>query len=446
MFRRCTILAFVVSLAGASVALGGTFTDLSAATGGGGYTVYPTGVARVGSDVQVGGSFGSGVFNIPFIYTGGSMVNLKTSLGLTASTMAGTGINSAGQVAIYGNAQQSFSYSGGSAGSKTTISSVPNAMMSWGIDSYGDMGGSGNTGGGLSPMIVPGSVIAAAGAGGTVTMSNNYLLTRPYGTNSGINSIAPTSATSGIATGYSWASLYPLAPTTMEAIVWHYTISGGVVTTTSVSDPTAMIAHVLGLNIGGADAWGTDGHTGGMALFSTNSSAHTLGNWIPSPGYVTKTNMALGAPFLYDLNSSTAVSINLGGLILDNSNGVEGGSGYIGSLSQALNDNDQVVGKNAVGHAAVWSPAGTPGGVSGLYDLNTWAHANTSIPAGWTLNNAISIDNNGDIAGYGTNASGTANMGFVITGFPTPTPEPSTLLLAGMGLAGVLAYAWKQRK
>ena len=27
-----------------------------------------------------------------------------------------------------------------------------------------------------------------------------------------------------------------------------------------------------------------------------------------------------------------------------------------------------------------------------------------------------------------------------------PTPEPSTLLLAGTGLLGLLAYAWRKRK
>ncbi len=29
---------------------------------------------------------------------------------------------------------------------------------------------------------------------------------------------------------------------------------------------------------------------------------------------------------------------------------------------------------------------------------------------------------------------------------PAPTPEPSTLFLAGVGMAGLLAYAWKKRK
>lgn len=38
------------------------------------------------------------------------------------------------------------------------------------------------------------------------------------------------------------------------------------------------------------------------------------------------------------------------------------------------------------------------------------------------------------------------NLVFSPSALPAPTPEPSTLLLLGTGLAGLLAYAWRKRK
>ena len=54
---------------------------------------------------------------------------------------------------------------------------------------------------------------------------------------------------------------------------------------------------------------------------------------------------------------------------------------------------------------------------------------------------AYAIDNNGDIVGCGSN-NGT-QQAFLIK---ATVPEPSTLLLAATGIAGLLAYAWRKRK
>ena len=61
---------------------------------------------------------------------------------------------------------------------------------------------------------------------------------------------------------------------------------------------------------------------------------------------------------------------------------------------------------------------------------------------GWTFQEAYGIDDNGDIVMYSSdNASGKLEACML-----TPTPEPSALLLAVGGLAGLLAYAWRKRK
>ena len=84
------------------------------------------------------------------------------------------------------------------------------------------------------------------------------------------------------------------------------------------------------------------------------------------------------------------------------------GASLAGS-SRVINDSNQVVGRiNAGGgvyHAAVWENGN-------ITDLNT-LYAGV-VPNGFILNFATAIDNNGDIAGYGTDASGLANQAFLL--------------------------------
>ncbi len=81
------------------------------------------------------------------------------------------------------------------------------------------------------------------------------------------------------------------------------------------------------------------------------------------------------------------------------------------------------------------------GTAAGATLLNTLLAAGQGT--GWTLTRAYGVDSNGDIALRAVNASG-KNEGALLT--PVPTPEPSTLLLAVGGLAGLLAYAWRKGK
>ncbi len=92
---------------------------------------------------------------------------------------------------------------------------------------------------------------------------------------------------------------------------------------------------------------------------------------------------------------------------------------------------------DAGARAVMWDP------INGLQNLNTlfapalaaWSAANGGVTL--TLNAATAIGNDGSIAGIATDSLGHTKQAFLIVG----VPEPSTLLLAAMGLVGLLAYA-----
>ena len=111
--------------------------------------------------------------------------------------------------------------------------------------------------------------------------------------------------------------------------------------------------------------------------------------------------------------------------------------------AQGVNDSGVIVGESAIAsgtsHAFVYGL----GGNNTMQDMNTvfGSSGYNIIPSGWTLTDAYGIDNDGDIAGFASN--GTYNRAFLIA---ASVPEPCTLLLAAIGLAGLLAYAWKKRQ
>ena len=94
----------------------------------------------------------------------------------------------------------------------------------------------------------------------------------------------------------------------------------------------------------------------------------------------------------------------------------------------------QSVNGSGAGRAVVWT-----GSIANGYSISD---LNSEIPSGtgWDLTCAYGISSTGYIVGAGTLNGVT--QAFLLT----PTPEPSTALLAAAGLFGLAAYVWRKRK
>ena len=196
-----------------------------------------------------------------------------------------------------------------------------------------------------------------------------------------------------------------------------------------------------------------NGPLGGGIAFSNNDNGQIVGSvnsavvWNPngSGGY---TSTGLGT--LSGYSQSEAKSINNNGLIVGDAY-ASGGYGfharaalfdqtggnqniYLGSLSgytyswaKSINDSGQIVGTSfnecgasglaVSGLATLFDPTGAGNNIN----LNTTL---VNPLSGWTLREAMSINENGWIVGYMTK-TGTGDHAFLLT----PVPEPATLIL-----------------
>ena len=111
-------------------------------------------------------------------------------------------------------------------------------------------------------------------------------------------------------------------------------------------------------------------------------------------------------------------------------------NGYQSSVALGINNSGQVVGFST--NSSDYEDAFLWTSTSGMQDLNSLIGSSQ-----WNLEFATGISNSGQICGYGINPSGQTDA-YLLT--PSPTPEPSTLVLLAAGALGLLGYAWRRRR
>jgi probable HAF family extracellular repeat protein len=413
------------------VAQATSFVDLSALNGN--LQAYPSGINNSGQVLLQGGGGSYPSSDVTtFLYTGGSLYNIDSKLlaASGASIDRNTAMNASGQIAAGTGAssQSHILYSGGTNGTgiQLPIGSGASYQFAYGIDNAGEVSGAGE--------------YAPNGAqwGGTVyTGGKEYWLATP---NFSINGtpqasvaetlaqcMSPNGLYAGAQAGYTWNN--PTPTLFMPAAGMWTAATGGWANGSTYTDIAGPIATAMGnpgsyesslalsVNNSGQVLCTIGGFIGtgcNAALYNATGVNAGTATLLPSSFFIGETPACQSSPYL---DSQT----------------------YDAGRQQMINDNGVVVGYEVVGgvdHAAIWNN-GT------VTDLNTLCAS--VLPTGWVLNDAMAIDDNGDVAGFGTDPSNNATQAFVIYG-AVPTPEPSTLVLAAGGLLGMLVYAWRKRK
>lgn len=180
---------------------------------------------------------------------------------------------------------------------------------------------------------------------------------------------------------------------------------------------TDLGAALLATNIAGALIT-----TENIAV-AINASGQVAGNM----GFVNKDFGAIGYLFTPDTpNGSSGTFVQIG----------RPSAGTF-VLTQGVNDRGQVVGyftgdpsSPSSGSAFIYDASG------GLVELNSLIDP----ASGWNLTRAHAINNSGQIVGMGT-----VNQQFH-SFLLTPIPEPSSFVLAGLGLVGLVGWSWRKRR
>ena len=378
MLRHCASAFGAASLVLASVAVApaGYFTDIGAMAPLNNYNAIPDGINASGAVSMQGYSsayHANNQYYHVYLYTGGTapIVSDITSAFTNVTIATANALNGSGQMAVEGiGGGYGYLYSGGTSGTVTSYQYGAYSTVSEAINAKGDEGGYYiNTAGSTSRMTPT-----------IYTGGSAYALNLPTGDTNGPGAGILALNTNGQAVGFS-----DPATGNIQGALWTYTISGGSVASQTATDIGSLVQAEYPSALT-------------SELWAINSSGNAVGSWCANwtSGL---TLSSIGGSFIYNVGNHSVTS--LGRLLVGSPS--PGSLSHGAGQSQAINDSGVVVGcivntANSSGYdAAIWQD----GVVTDLNPLYA-----PVLPAGFVLDNAMAIDNSGDIAGYGHDASG----------------------------------------